>query len=203
LALTIEISFRSINFIENIDNEFNLNNNSIAADRTELGGVIGLLVDGQYQIVSTSYWRAGFQTGLLYTSPVKTDFVLAKQRCLNAPLCIESGSLKTSEVEVPMLFTMSAYAAADKYITTFKFGPVITYQMYDLDFEDYKPVTTNETQILLQLGLDGRYRLGKSDNFFLMGFVGTFGGILGGGDEQFSGVNTGDNISVYIGISFS
>ncbi len=172
--------------------------NTLIVTHTDLGGVIGLLVDGQYQIVDTDYWRAGFQTGLLYTSPAESEF---RGNCPSVT-CVPGGTLEISAVNVPMLFSFARYSESDKYITTFKLGPVMTYQMYDIDVEGIDADPQNEFQILFQVGLDGRYRLGKSDNFFLTGFLTNFS-FGGGNNNSFSGVDANSNFAVYIGISFS
>ncbi len=185
--------------------EFNLNDGGIPVDHTELGGIVGLLIDGQYQIISTSYWRAGFQTGLVYMSPVDSEFTLAKNNCPSpghTGPCRASGTLEISAVSIPMLFTFSRYAVADRYITTFKLGPMITHHMYDLDFEDFELATTNENQVFLQVGIDGRYRLGQSSTFLLTGFMGNLG-LFGGNNGNISAVNSSNSIGMYIGVSFS
>ena len=190
----------------------NLDNGAIDTDKTELGVAVGLLFDAQYQITATDYWRGGFQTGLVYTSPAKTKFKAdvcestgennISNECNNGSKTVQqSGSLENSAVQLPLLFTFSRYAASDKYIVTFKLGPVVAYEMYDLDFDHYDIEPENETQIFLNLGIDGRFRLGQSDNFFLIGFEG--GSILGGGNNSFSGVDSNSALIVYTGLSFS
>jgi hypothetical protein len=174
-------------------------NNTANVNKTELGGVIGLMIDGQYQIVSTSYWRAGFQSGLLYTSASTSDFV--SNTC--TPDCnYNNGTLEMSTIQLPILFTLSRYSAEDNYIVTGKLGPMVTYQMYEADLDGFDLQPTHETQIGVTIGLDGRYRLGNSDMFFLMGFDAN----LAFGDSNnsnFSGVNSLENILAYIGLSFS
>ncbi len=194
-----------INYIDvtQISNSFvngdpNQSGNSLSVTHTELGGVIGLLVDGQYQILATEYWRAGFQTGFYYNSPAESEFA---GDCPGND-CIPNGTLKISSMNVPMMFTFARYAASDKYITTAKLGPVISYQMYDIELSDFDADPQNEFQAQFQIGIDGRYRLGKSDNFFLTGFQTTFS-MGGGGNGGFSGVDAGTGFGVYIGISFS
>lgn len=179
---------------------------SISTEKTQLGGVLGLLLDAQYQITSTDYWRGGFQTGLTYTSPVETRFetlICPVQNCNNgANSFTQEGTLETSSWQVPLLFTLSRYAANDRYIITLKLGPSLVYQMYDMDFDGFEIEPDDEEQIIFTIGLDGRFRLGESDNFLLVGFQGDnpFGN---GNNNTFSGVNTVNAFLVYLGFSFS
>lgn len=179
-------------------------NDNPNVNKTDLGGVFGLLIDGQYQIIATDYWRAGFQTGFVYYSPSKTEFQ-AQVNTTNGCCIVQNGTLKTSSYEIPLMFTFSRYAESDDWITTFKLGPTLIHNKYELeDFEEVAGVsltTDNENEIIFGAGFDARYRLEDSDNFLLMGFV--VNNIFGNNNNSFSGVDSFGNFSTYIGFSFS
>jgi hypothetical protein len=190
---------------KSISNDNSGGNNSINVNNTELGAVVGFFVDGQYQITATDYWRAGFQTGLIYEAPSESEFDVNVCDSPNDSGCnnpnLEHGSLEFSSLNLPVLFTFSRYAEEDDYIVTLKLGPILSYHWYDLDFDGFEASPETETQILFAAGLDGRYRIDE-DNFLLVGFLST--NIFNNNNNNgFSGVNTFGEFSVYAGWSFS
>jgi len=195
----VDITQISTNFFESDTRE--IKDNVVNVNKTELAGLVGLLFDVQYQITATDYWRGGFQTGLIYTSPADTHFEVEVADIDSSDQVAEDATLETSSVQLPVLFTLSRYAASDEFILTFALGPLLVYQMYDTDLEGFHLEPESEMQILFHAGIDGRFRIGDSNNFALVGFdaVPSFGGSGNG----FSGVETLGGFMVYAGWSFS
>jgi len=191
----------------------NNNGNGLPVDQTSMSWVVGVLIDGQYRMVSAEYWRAGFQTGFIYSSAIeskfKTDVCTPTNICTDGnnsseifDVTLQPGTLNIKSFQVPILFTFSKYAVNDLYIVTLKLGPSFTRNMFDTNFAGFELDPTYENEFELMLGIDGRYKLGQSSTMLLVGFIATLSSSFGSGGSTFSGVESLGGFEVYTGISF-